>query len=169
MAGTLRTASGSAVAGVVTVTEPGGRQVGRVRSDAEGNYAVPALQPGQYTIIATADECRPEAESVQIDGSGAVQDFTLAGLGAIAGTVTAPGGRVLPEVTVAVTDSGGNVIGSTSTDADGRYELGGLAPGDYVVVASLYTPAVREIRFSGGKPLTADLALHGAGHGRSTA
>ena len=169
IAGTLRTASGSAVAGVVTVTEPGGRQVGRVRSDAEGHYAVPALQPGHYTIIATADECRPEAASVPVDGSGAVQDFTLAGLGVVAGTVTAPSGGVLPEVTVAVTDSGGNVIGSTSTDADGRYELGGLAPGDYVVVASLYTPAVREIRFSGGKPLTADLDLHGAGHGRSTA
>jgi serine-aspartate repeat-containing protein C/D/E len=44
-----------------------------------------------------------------------------------------PGDTPLENVQIQLLDANGNVVGTTSTDADGRYKFEGLAPGNYSV------------------------------------
>ncbi|GLY70061.1 MFS transporter [Amycolatopsis taiwanensis] len=160
--GTLRTRHGGAVpGGVVTVTSPGGQQISRVRSGDTGRYTVAGLKPGVYTIIVTASGFGPEAASVSLNGAGAVRDFELAGqsIGRLYGTVTAPNGEGLANATISVTDDDGSLIGSVVTDVHGNYELRDLAPGEYTVVTTLYTPAVQQVSLAAGDQAVVDLDL----------
>ncbi len=49
----------------------------------------------------------------------------------------------------------------TSTDADGRFRIGSVAPGAYRLVGSMvgYTPAVEDVRLGAGAEATVDLVL----------
>ena len=57
----------------------------------------------------------------------------------VSGTTTALGGSVqLPGVSIIVADSiTGDVVATTTSDGEGRFELSGLPSGIYVVTASL--------------------------------
>lgn len=163
IAGTLRTNGGGAVPdAVVTVTSPAGHQIGRVRSDATGRYTVAGLKSGTYTVIALASGFGPEAASVSLNGAGAVRDFELAAdrpIGRLYGTVTAPDGQGLANATIAVTAGDGGLVSSVVTDVHGNYELRDLAPGDYTVVTTLYTPTVQQVSLTAGEQAVVDLDL----------
>jgi CSLREA domain-containing protein len=62
----------------------------------------------------------------------------------ISGTVLLPGGQPVPGVDINITD-GGSVNGNTTTDANGAYSFGSLAPATYVITPSMagvvFTPA----------------------------
>ena len=174
--GRLRTTAGAALpGGVVTVTAPSGRQVGRVLAGAEGGYSVTGLPSGTYTVIVTATGFRPEAVTVSVDGFGAVHDFVLAGGGAgrsrhpdpagrLYGTVAGPDGQGLAYATVTISDAGGKVAGTTVTDPDGGYELSGLPPGEYTVDTRLYEPAVQRVKLTVGDQPAVDLHLASTSH-----
>src|SRR5690349_431840 len=70
--GSLRTPHGTAIpGGVVTVTAPDGRQVGRAEVDQGGTYALHGLPSGTYMVVATAPGFRPEVATVALNGKGA--------------------------------------------------------------------------------------------------
>jgi hypothetical protein len=69
----------------------------------------------------------------------------LPSIGGLVGTVLAPDGSVVAEATVTASDARGDIIGSTRSDADGRYRLADLAPGRYMVVATTYAPAAVQV------------------------
>jgi hypothetical protein len=56
-----------------------------------------------------------------------------AGTGALTGTVTDPTGAVIPNATVTLTNSGTNLVRTTSTGADGLYRFSLIEPGQYRV------------------------------------
>ena len=58
-------------------------------------------------------------------------------LGAIEGQVTDASGAAVPGATVTVTASDGSVRTST-TDTQGRYRIGGLAPASYTVRSPMH-------------------------------
>jgi MFS family permease len=135
--GALRTPHGTAIpGGVVTVTAPDGRQVGRAEVDQGGGYALHGLPAGTYMVVATAPGFRPEVATVALDGRGASQDFDLRGDGALHGLVRA-GARPAPQVSVLALDGTGRLVGRAVTGEDGRFRLDGVPVGTTTVTATL--------------------------------
>ena len=71
---------------------------------------------------------------------------------AIAGTVRDAQGGVLPGVTVSAINIGSGRELTAVTDAEGKYELAGLAPGGYRVIARLsgFSESGRSVRVEAG-------------------
>jgi hypothetical protein len=137
--GALRTPHGTAIAqGIVTVTAPDGRQVGRTEVDPAGGYALFGLGTGTFMVVATAPGFRPEVAAVTLDGRGARQDFDLRGDGAVHGIVRSGSGPAgVPGVTVLALDAGGRLTGRAVTDPDGTFRMEGLPVGPTTITATL--------------------------------
>ncbi|MDQ4091689.1 MAG: carboxypeptidase regulatory-like domain-containing protein [Actinomycetota bacterium] len=107
--------------------------------------------PGDTTSVATATRA-----------------FTLAispdapGMGGVAGQVTtASDGAPVVGATVTLTHSGGSPAGQATTDGDGNYRLGDVAPGDYSVTASgtELQPQSQQVSVAENQTARADFAL----------
>ena len=130
----------------------------RTETDADGNYSIGGLVPGDYKIRArrSADGSGPyyiaqfysgaeffdDAQIVVVPAGVTVPgiDFALEKGGAISGTVTdqATGlGIANMRVNAILLDAGGGEVGrqGARTDADGNYIVTGLLPGDYKLQA----------------------------------
>ncbi len=109
-------------------------------SDPSGAYAFDELAPGQYEARAFADGFAGEFGGFTIvSGQATRYSFALSRLlGRLTGTVTDLFGRPLASsvVTIHPYDNYGPELASALTDANGRYDLGALAPANYVLVAS---------------------------------
>lgn len=131
------TAAGQGEPGVVVVaTGPGGPY--RTVTDGDGDYRLPRLPDGAYTVsIETPDgllPAGPVSRNVAVTGEDVTGvDFALAREGVISGAVTA-GGAPVPGVTLTITGPDGSV--RTVTDTTGAYALGSLPPGDYTVAVT---------------------------------
>jgi hypothetical protein len=83
-----------------------------------------------------------------------------AGTGAIGGRVTAQSGTIpLGGAAIVVCDAQGRDVTSLASEADGRFEVRGLADGEYRVAISLegFTPTTQSIAVVGGK--TSDMSI----------
>lgn len=79
--GTIKDPSGASVDGAqITVTQSGTNFVTKIQSSKQGNYNIPSLQPGVYSVSITIDGFRPERkENVTLTAGQAAQvDFILA-------------------------------------------------------------------------------------------
>ncbi|WP_337000890.1 MULTISPECIES: MSCRAMM family protein [unclassified Microbacterium] len=128
--------NGTGVPGVtITASLQGGGTLTTV-TGADGSYSFPRLPGGSYTVtmttpggyLAKTPVSRAETLSgTDVDGV----DFDLSRLGAIGGTVRAEDGTPLADVVLDVTGPGDPQ--QVTTDAEGIYGLGALAPGTYEV------------------------------------
>ncbi|MGW4059172.1 MFS transporter [Amycolatopsis sp. NPDC004747] len=135
--GHVRRQDGSHVPGAaLTLIDQRGRQVARATGAADGSYSVPSQGPGAYVLIVSAHGHQPQASSVVISNGPATVDVTLTGSGELTGTVRAATGDPLPNVTVTLTDSRGEVNGAFITTTDGTYAFVGVGAGAYTLVAS---------------------------------
>jgi EmrB/QacA subfamily drug resistance transporter len=136
--GHVRRQDGSHVAGAaLTLIDQRGRQVARATGAPDGSYSVPSQGPGAYVLIVSAHGHQPQASSVVIGNGPATVDVTLTGSGELTGTVKAAAtGSPLPNVTVTLTDSRGEVNGAFITTTDGTYAFVGVGAGAYTLVAS---------------------------------
>ncbi|MGW3964665.1 MFS transporter [Amycolatopsis sp. NPDC005003] len=136
--GHVRRQDGSQVPGAaLTLIDQRGRQVARATGAADGSYSVPSQGPGAYVLIVSAHGHQPQASSVVISNGPATVDVTLTGSGELTGTVRAAAtGDPLPNVTVTLTDSRGEVNGAFITTTDGTYAFVGVGAGAYTLVAS---------------------------------
>jgi hypothetical protein len=85
----------------------------------------------------------------------------VAGASAIAGRVTDQSGGVLPGVTVSVTRSGA-VVTETTTNAQGRFSVTGLAPGTYQVrfaLAGFRPTTYQNVQTTGGMESVIDARM----------
>jgi Carboxypeptidase regulatory-like domain/TonB dependent receptor len=83
-----------------------------------------------------------------------------AGSGTLRGRVTDPSGAVIPQATVTATAAG--QIGTAVSDAQGAYEIKGLAPGTYAVSAQatgFAKPANQNVTVAAGQVQHFDLSL----------
>jgi uncharacterized surface anchored protein len=154
--------SGDAASGAtVTLTDARGEVVGAAVAGPDGEYVLADLNPGDYTLTATALGARPVAQAVSLDGSGGRRyDVVLASNGALAGTVlSATSGSPVREASVALVDEFGNVAAWTLTGEDGWYDFRDLPPGSYTLTASGYAPVATRVELAGDRTDHQDVVL----------
>lgn len=137
--------------------------VGFANTDVNGDYSIPSLAPGSYTVTASATGYQSETVGASVTSSTTTTvDFALdPSPGIISGIVT-DADTTLPISGASVTVySGTNIVGSAFTDSNGFYEVADLNPGGYVVNASAsgYQAQGKGAIVLAGNTSTVDFAL----------
>ena len=140
----LDRSSGTPVAGAQVSTRSGIdllragplQAVSDTQTDQEGRFEIGSLKPGKYKLSVTAEEYAPGASQRILVSEGMVVDgvtIYLESGAIIRGRVAHADGA--PEVGVLVHAVAVGTMGQTmdTTDTNGRYELRGLAGGNYTV------------------------------------
>ncbi len=131
VSGTVTGASGTPVAGaaVRAVPEGGGRPRGTVTA-ADGGYRLDGLPDGRYTLTVTAGGRIGSARPVRVprpaDGAETVPvrcDVRLAPGAEVGGVVRGSSGAPVPEARVTLVDGSGVMVGTATTDGEGRFSL----------------------------------------------
>ncbi|OLT48717.1 hypothetical protein BJF85_11250 [Saccharomonospora sp. CUA-673] len=145
----------------VTVTDRTGSQCARAVTDAGGVFRVPGLEPGSYVLVFARAGYRPQATVVPPGTVPSRLDITLEPTAGVHGAVRdRVAGRPIPGATVTAIDENGEVIGSTVSDEDGRYLLGGVhAPQITLVAAAPLADPVATVVTLDGPNTAVDLEL----------
>ncbi|MFW0779053.1 carboxypeptidase regulatory-like domain-containing protein [Rossellomorea marisflavi] len=140
LSGTVTGPGSLPIPGAVVTVYANNVQIASVLTDLAGNYTVPGLSPGSYTVVIGANTFTSASLGTSISGG---QTTTLDALltpnpGTLTGTITDQGANPLSGVSVTVAASSGTgiIVATTVTGNDGTYTVTGLAPGNYIVVAS---------------------------------
>ncbi|QKV92568.1 MFS transporter [Streptomyces sp. NA02950] len=157
LTGSVRAVGGEPLAGAtVTATGPDGAVAGAATADEKGEFALPELAPGPYTVTLAADAHRPHATQVELTGGEPVRvDAELPPAARVRGTVRGRGGRPLEDARVSLLDSSGDVVGQFITGEDGTFGFEGLTGEHYTVVAGGYAPTTRPVTVGGAEPAEA--------------
>ncbi|MFJ6662499.1 MFS transporter [Streptomyces sp. NPDC091383] len=142
----------------LTLVDRAGRQRALASTAEDGTYELTPREPSSYTLVVSATGHHPRA--VQLDaGTGpVVPDVTLAGLGTVRGMVRHEDtGRPVPDASITLLSASGEVVATATTDPDGAYTLGNLAPGAYTVVTSGYGPVLTDVTLDEGTSREVDL------------
>ncbi|MGR6964597.1 MFS transporter [Geodermatophilus sp. URMC 61] len=147
----------------VTLADVTGRQVDRASSGDDGGYRLRPATGGTYLLIAAAPQLAPNAAMVAVADSAVHRDVVLAGSGEIRGTLCGATGAPLPGALVTLTDVQGEVVGSTTTAADGAFALGELLAGVYTLTAQApgHQPVAGTVDLPDGGTVVRDLVLIG--------
>ncbi len=134
-----------------TFTDVRGQVIGAASTGFDGGYALPDLQPGEYTLTATAGDALPVARAVTVDRLGTHRfDVVLPSSVTVSGAVrVATLRQPVPDVTVTLVDADGQLARTTVTGDDGRYEFTSLLPGTYTLTASGYAPVAVQVDLFG--------------------
>jgi hypothetical protein len=157
VAGTVTDPAGVAVPAIVTLTSPGGQQVARTTTDAQGRFAL-AAEPGSYLLLVAAPDLRPVVRQLRVNGEPLTTDVTMLGSAGLSGLVHAGQGPVQGAL-VTLLDRGGQVRHATTTGADGRYLFDGVRPGEYTLIAAGYAPTSSLLHIAAGAQVEHDAVL----------
>lgn len=126
----------------VTVYDALGNVAGTASTDADGNYSVTGLAAGNYRLAFAHstytsqyyDGASSLADASQVSASAGVTttgiDAALVALGGLSGTVTDGASHAaLPNIAVTVYSANGDVVATTTTDANGAYTVSHLEAG----------------------------------------
>jgi uncharacterized protein YfaS (alpha-2-macroglobulin family) len=158
--------SGTPVIGATaTLTDSRGEVVGTQVTDDQGGYGFPELVAGSYTLVISAQDCRPTARTVTVTGTGDThQDVELLGGTRLHGVARSGAcDRPVADARITVLDAAGNIVGVTDTDEGGQYSFSDMVSGEYTVIASGYPPAAGVVHLDGTGNGRYDPEL---GHGR---
>jgi hypothetical protein len=146
------------------VTDVTGEVVGSTWTDGSGRYALEQLMGGDYVLTAQHDGRRPVGRAVEVPDSGTLAlDLHLPGGGRLNGVVvTASDGRALRKATVSLVDAAGTVVGTVTTDSDGRYGFEDLDAGHYTLSASGYASVTTALELQEDGVCVVKIALGGA-------
>ncbi|MCL2585922.1 MAG: MFS transporter, partial [Streptosporangiales bacterium] len=156
-------ANGTPVPGAtVTLIGATGRQAGRAVSGADGSYRIGVAEAGSYTLIAMSAGHQPFATSVRAGSRPAEADLTLDGASRLAGTVrSARDATPLPDVTLTLADSRGEVVSTAVTGEKGEYGIENLVAGSYTLAAAApsWRPTALMVQITDGEESLADVEL----------
>ena len=134
VSGTVRSTTGFVVAGATVSAQQGAWEILSTRAASDGTYRLHPLQPGVYTIVATAPGLAPgvaDDVSVMLGVESGGRDLTLTPVveGGLEGV--APSGR--PGLRIRVIGSEGLIALVGVDPVTGAFALPALAPGTYEV------------------------------------
>ena len=162
--GHVRRSDGASAADVVlTLINHGGQQVERGVTDADGAFRLTAPLDGVYVLIASSAGHQPAASTLRAAGEPVIQDVILIGTAHASGVVHA-NGTMIPDATVTLTDSNGEVIGTAKTRGDGGYTFAELLSGTYTLVvnAAGYRPYAEALAVADSGDALSDVELSAA-------
>lgn len=138
ISGSVRRADGAVVTGAtVMVIDPAGSQVGRTGTDDHGRFGAEVPTSGSYVLVVSAPGYDPHAMPVTSGASPVDVDVVLASMAVLSGRVcTSATGEPVAKATVAIADRAGQVVATTSTGADGSWDVSGLADGVHTVIVT---------------------------------
>jgi MFS family permease len=119
---------------IVTVSRLDGEPVDWARTDHDGEYAVALPGSGHYVFVANARGWAPEAKILDFQNGATDHHVLLTEQLALTGSVVGPGGPA-PCAPVILHGGGGDFVGTTRTDDDGRFNFSLPQAGAYVVTA----------------------------------
>ncbi|WP_245997622.1 MSCRAMM family protein [Nocardia pseudobrasiliensis] len=149
----------------VVVTDARGEVVAAAVTGVDGEYVLPGLFSGLFTIAASARGYLPAAVPAEFGGAAEPRcDLVLTASARIVGTVRHDRtDRPIPDARVTLLTDAGSAITATATAEDGSYVLDDVPPGAYLLQVSGYPPVSARITVNGaGNPIL-DLQL---GHPR---
>lgn len=157
--GTVRDADGTPVTeATVVVVDARGEVVSATTTGADGDYALPGLLPGRFTLQVSAYGHRPAAVPVESDATR--HDVTLKPAGSLAGTVRhGRTGRPVADARIILLNADGIPVASAITTRDGTYTLTDLIPGAYTLVATGYPPVSSAVTLDSADTPSIDLEL----------
>ncbi len=118
-----------------------GDAVATTLSGVDGAYQLSVVQGALHVAVASADYA-PQGRTVDVDSDGAVADFALVPGGVIEGVVRdAASQQPIAGARVSARRDSSGLFGDsrarvTSSGADGRFRLSGLAPGAWTMAAT---------------------------------
>ncbi|MBV2356879.1 MFS transporter [Streptomyces sp. J2-1] len=134
---------------MVIVTDVRGDLLATASTGEQGEFALTELVPGVVTMAVNAAGFRPRALPVEIGAAGVTRiEVDLDSGAQLQGVVRAPHGP-LADARVTLVDAAGNVVGTSTTGADGAYAFTDLDGGDYTVIATGYPPAATALTVTG--------------------
>lgn len=169
---------GAPLSGVTVRQDPfgggGGRRPMRIGgpdtqtvTDANGEYAIEAVEPGEKTFEFAHSGLLSEQKTVTLSGHEQRVDAQLSSGTRLAGVVVTEGGVPVADASVramSAAASGGFGGRATQTDAGGGFQFEGLAPGHYTFSASKNGYAdgtARDVDISSGAPVRITLKTGG--------
>ncbi|ANE46622.1 hypothetical protein SY83_10455 [Paenibacillus swuensis] len=113
--------------------------VGNVFTDQNGMYRTPGLAPGNYDIVVSAANFQTGMASsiVEQDGVTVTNLSLLPNPGIVRGRISESVTDLpIGSAVVQALGENGNLIATTLTDPEGNYQVTGLAPGNYTIIAT---------------------------------
>ena len=126
----------------------------QVETDENGLFIIPAIPPGKYQLRALVEN----KQTGKVVSNGVLQQITVLVDGSVSPPENAVSGSILGKnkgisyagLPIDLLDADGNVIGSTVSDEDGRYDFHGFPPGSYTL----------RVQFPDGTLISAEVASH---------
>ncbi|WP_185949474.1 MFS transporter [Microbispora sp. KK1-11] len=145
----------------LTLIDVRGHQLGRTVTRDDGGYALQTPGGGTYVLIASAGDRDPQVATLVVGDQPVDFDMVLAASGRLVGTVRGVDGTPVAEAVVVVTDVRGEVVASSSTDAEGGFSFSGIVAGTYTLTVSgaAYRPAAVPIEVLGTGQTRHDVVL----------
>jgi Carboxypeptidase regulatory-like domain len=130
-----------------------GGQYHETKTKSDGTYEILFLRPGEYTLAAGGmllggllgqepGQGRDVKTVAIAEGATVTVDFQLEAPGSVTGVVRDAAGKPVPEASIFLRDEQGRLLELFSfqtTNASGKFEYDGLAPGEYTVTARTKT------------------------------
>ncbi len=125
---------------------------------------MPLEAGGTFVLIVAAADARPVAHLVPVAGRTVRHDVRLVGSAALHGVLRSADGPVAGAV-ITLLDVQGAVVATTRTDEDGRYRVGDLVAGSYVlsVLSSSFRPVAQTLEVDHGGDVELDVTLSAGG------
>ncbi|CAH1223706.1 hypothetical protein PAECIP111893_05031 [Paenibacillus plantiphilus] len=123
--------SGAPIAGAaINATNWTGIPIAQTATNAAGQYTLANLLPGYYRVSASAaDFQHSDVPVTLVAAESRILNFALKGNpGAVAGNITSTTGAPLANALIEALDNRNNVLATATTNAQGNYEIGTLAP-----------------------------------------
>ncbi len=134
---------------MVIVTDVRGDVLATGTTGEQGEFTFAELVPGAVTVAVNAAGYRPRALPVEVGGTGVTRiEVELASGAHVQGVVRASHGP-LGDARVTLVDAAGNVVGTSTTGADGAYAFTDLDNGEYTVIATGYPPVATALTVTG--------------------
>lgn len=147
----------------VTLTDSSGRQLDRVCADTGGHYRLGPPSGGRFLVICASPTHQPSIAFVAVADAPVRHDVVLRPSGSrLSGTVHAAElGQPISDAVVTLIDIRGDVVGTTVTAAEGRFEFQPLSEGLYTiaVTAQAVHPVAHGVAIPAYGELVHDLAL----------